>query len=77
MIREESRFIQVINREFERTIPIIHKEGRNNYVLIQKTKSGLVRIMARVTSETIARRIVNDFIQKMNDQQPKARSYSR
>lgn len=65
MTSEDNYLVQVINQELERTIPIIHKGGKNNYLLIQRTKSGIVRIMARVTSETIARKIVNDFIRKM------------
>lgn len=60
--------IKRLNQEFERTIPIIHREGRNSYSLIQKTKSGVVRIMARVSSEAVARNIVNDFIRKMRDE---------
>jgi len=60
-----SNLIKVINEEFEKTVPIIHKEGKNNFAIIQKTKSGLVRIMARVSSEAVARRIVNKFINKM------------
>lgn len=60
-----SDLIQLINQEFERTIPIIHKEGKDNYVLIQRTDSGIVRIMARVTSEFLARKLVNNFIRRM------------
>lgn len=60
-----SDLVQLINQEFERTIPIIHKEGRDNYVLIQRTDSGIVRIMARVTSELLARKLVNNFIRRM------------
>ena len=60
-----SDLVQLINREFERTIPIIHKEGKDNYVLIQRTDSGIVRIMARVTSELLARKLVNNFIRRM------------
>lgn len=60
-----SDLVQLINQEFERTIPIIHKEGKDNYVLIQRTDSGIVRIMARVTSELLARKLVNNFIRRM------------
>lgn len=60
-----SDLVQLINQEFERTIPIIHKEGKDNYVLIQRTDSGIVRIMARVTSEFLARKLVNNFIRRM------------
>jgi len=60
--------IRIINEEFERTVPIIYKEGEDNYILIQRTKSGMVRIMARVTSEFIARKMVNAFIRKMKAQ---------
>jgi|GEM_PF-4565240 len=60
-----SDLIRIINEEFERTVPIIYKEGEDNYVLIQKTENGMIRIMARVTSELIARKLVNAFIQKM------------
>ena len=60
-----SDLVQIINQEFERTIPIIHKEGKDNYVLIQRTDSGIVRIMARVTSEFLARKLVNNFIRRM------------
>lgn len=60
-----SDLVQIINQEFERTIPIIHKEGKDNYVLIQRTDSGIVRIMARVTSELLARKLVNNFIRRM------------
>lgn len=66
---------QLINREFERTVPIIHKEAKNDYVLIQRTKSGIVRIMARVPSEVVARKIVNDFIKKMKSH-PEATNYT-
>lgn len=57
-----SDLVQIINQEFERTIPIIHKEGKDNYVLIQRTDSSIVRIMARVTSEFLVRKLVNNFI---------------
>ena len=70
-----SDLVQFINQEFERTIPIIHKEGKDNYVLIQRTNSGIVRIMARVTSEVPARKIVNSFINKM-ERRPKKGRYS-
>ena len=63
-----SDLIRIINEEFEKTIPIIYKEGEDNYVLIQKTENGMVRIMARVTSEFIARKMVNAFIRKMKAQ---------
>lgn len=63
-----SDLVQIINQEFERTIPIIHKEGKDNYVLIQRTDSGIVRIMARVTSELLARKLVNNFIRRMKSQ---------
>lgn len=63
-----SDLVQLINQEFERTIPIIHKEGKDNYVLIQRTDSGIVRIMARVTSELLARKLVNNFIRRMKSQ---------
>jgi len=56
MKSEDNHLVQVNTQKFERTVPIIHKEGKNNYVLIQKTKSGMVRIMARVSSEAVARR---------------------
>ena len=63
-----SDLIRIINEEFERTVPIIYKEGEDNYVLIQKTDNGMIRIMARVTSEFIARKMVNAFIRKMKAQ---------
>lgn len=65
MKSEDNHLVQVNTQKFERTVPIIHKEGKNNYVLIQKTKSGMVRIMARVSSEAVARKIANEFIRKM------------
>lgn len=61
----QNQLVQVIDEEFKRTIPIIHKEGKNNYALIQKTKSGIVRIMDRVQSEKTAREKVNEFIRNM------------
>jgi len=57
--------VQLINREFERTVPIIHKEGENDYAIIQRTDSGIVRIMARTNSQQTARQIVNRFILNM------------
>lgn len=63
--RNDLDVIQIIEREFEETIPFIHKESKGNYVLIQITQNGIVRIQDRVPSQELARKKVNEFIARM------------
>jgi len=57
-----SNLVQIIEKEFENTVPFIHKEAENSYLIIQQTPDGIRRILTRVSSVFLARRYVNKYI---------------
>ncbi|SHF34703.1 hypothetical protein SAMN05444392_11648 [Seinonella peptonophila] len=50
---------QLIEEEFKQTIPIIHKESEYDYRIIQFTRSGVARVLGRVSTQEQARKLVN------------------
>jgi len=56
-----SNLVQIIEKEFENTVPFIHKEADDSYLIVQRTPS-MTRILMRVPSESLARQFVNKFI---------------
>jgi hypothetical protein len=66
MDSSELSVLQLIDRDFDSSIPIIHKEGNNDYAIILFTHYG-VRIVSRVASESSARKVVNELIFKMKN----------
>ena len=54
--------VRIINEEFENTVPFIHKEADDSYLIVQQTSNGMTRILMRVPSESLARQFVNKFI---------------
>ena len=57
-----SNLVQIIEKEFENTVPFIHKEAADSYLIIQQTPNGMTRILMRVPSESLARQFVNKYI---------------
>lgn len=57
-----SNLVQIIEKEFERTVPFIHKEAEDSYLIIQQTPCGMRRILTRVSSLFLARKYVNKYI---------------
>jgi len=57
-----SNLVQIIEKEFENTVPFIHKEAADSYLIIQRTPNGMTRILKRVSSEILARQFVNRYI---------------
>ena len=56
------KLVRIINEEFENTVPFIHKEAEDSYMIIQQTPNGMTRILKRVSSEFLARQFVNRYI---------------
>lgn len=59
-----SDLVQIIEKEFERTVPFIHKEAEDSYLIIQQTPNGMTRILKRVPLLALARLYVNEYINK-------------
>jgi len=57
-----SDLVQIIEKEFENTVPFIHKEAEDSYLIVQRTPNGMTRILKRVSSEILARQFVNRYI---------------
>lgn len=57
-----SNLVQIIEKEFERTVPFIHKEAEDSYLIVQRAPNGMTRILKRVSSEFLARQFVNRYI---------------
>jgi hypothetical protein len=64
MKTEELHVLQCIDEAFAQATPIIHKESDQDFAIIQISHCGM-RIKARVSTQTQARRIVNEMIAKM------------
>ena len=43
-----SDLVQIIEKEFENTVPFIHKEAEDSYLIVQRTPNGMTRILKRV-----------------------------
>ena len=50
-----SDLVQIIEKEFERTVPFIHKEAEESYLIIQQTPNGITRIGKRLPLLALAR----------------------
>jgi hypothetical protein len=55
--------LTLIDEEFDKTMPIIHKESDYDYLVLLITRFG-IRIKARVSSEGKARSIINRMIKE-------------